>query len=56
MPPLCPVPPNTEGIQPDASQLGPPMPYQRYGGMDRQDLSPNLAYIRSLRQAGNDTD
>ncbi len=46
----------TKGVRPDGSQLGPPMPYQSYDGMDRQDLSALLVYVRSVPQLENDTD
>ena len=46
----------TKGLRPDRDELGPPMPYERYATMDRQDLSAILAYVRSLPQIENDTD
>ena len=46
----------TKGLRPDGGELGPPMPYERYDTMDRQDLSAILAYVRSLPQIENDTD
>ena len=46
----------TKGLRPDGDELGPPMPYERYATMDRQDLSAILAYVRSLPQIENDTD
>ena len=46
----------TKGLRPDGDELGPPMPYERYVTMDRQDLSAILAYVRSLPQIENDTD
>lgn len=43
-----------EGIRPDGSVVGPPMPFAAYRSISDDDLSSIVAYLRSLAPIGND--
>ncbi|MBN8892769.1 MAG: cytochrome C [Acetobacteraceae bacterium SCN 69-10] len=42
-----------EGIRPDGSLIGPPMPFQFYRGLADADVRAMIAYLRSLRPVRN---
>ncbi|MGB1388885.1 MAG: c-type cytochrome, partial [Paracoccaceae bacterium] len=43
-----------EGIRPDGSLIGPPMPYAMYRGLSDRDLSAIVAYLRTVPAVEND--
>ena len=43
-----------EGIRPDGSLIGPPMPYAMYRGLSDTDLSAIVAYLRAVPAVEND--
>lgn len=43
-----------EGLRPDGSVIGPPMPYQAYRGISDDDLDAIVAYLRSVPAVDND--
>jgi len=43
-----------EGIRPDGSLIGPPMPFEVYGGISDDDLGSIVAYLRSVPALDND--
>ncbi len=43
-----------EGIRPDGSLIGPPMPFEVYGGISDDDLASIVAYLRSVPAVEND--
>lgn len=45
-----------EGIRPDGSLIGPPMPYSLYRGLSDSDLSAIVAFLRSLKPIENATE
>ena len=44
-----------EGIRPDGSVIGPPMPFSAYRGISDDDLAALVAYLRSLEPVENET-
>jgi len=42
-----------EGLRPDGSVIGPPMPYQAYRGISDDDLDAIVAYLRSVPAVAN---
>jgi len=43
-----------EGIRPDGSLIGPPMPFEVYGGISDDDLASIVAYLRTVPAVDND--
>jgi len=43
-----------EGIRPDGSLIGPPMPFEVYGGISDDDLASIVAYLRTVPAVEND--
>lgn len=43
-----------EGLRPDGSIIGPPMPYEAYRGISDADLDAIVAYLRSIPAVEND--
>src|SRR5690606_38993641 len=43
-----------EGIRPDGSLIGPPMPFEVYGGLSDDDLASIVAYLRTVPAVDND--
>ena len=43
-----------EGIRPDGTLIGPPMPFEVYGGISDDDLASIVAYLRSVPAVEND--
>lgn len=43
-----------EGLRPDGSIIGPPMPYQAYRGISDSDLDAIVAYLRSIPAVENE--
>ncbi|MCO6417483.1 cytochrome c [Siccirubricoccus sp. KC 17139] len=42
-----------EGIRPDGSLIGPPMPFEFYRGLADEDLAAMVAYLRTVRPVAN---
>ncbi len=45
-----------EGIRPDGSVIGPPMPFEVYPGLADEDLAAMVAYLRTVPAIRNETD
>lgn len=43
-----------EGIRPDGTLIGPPMPFEVYGGISDDDLASIVAYLRTVPAVEND--
>jgi mono/diheme cytochrome c family protein len=43
-----------EGVRPDGTILGPPMPFEQYRGLSDSDLAAIIAYVRSVPPAANE--
>ncbi len=43
-----------EGIRPDGSLIGPPMPFSMYRGLGDEDLAAVVAFLRTLPAVGNE--